>query len=268
MAGFSPELKADEVESAFRDLSNLSPLVHGGQGAVFSGKHARHGDVVLKVVLPRYEERSRREIQALEAIELSHIVSLLAHGYVEVRDETCPFTLTEMIPGTDLRKLIEDGRRLDESQGKRLLQDMACALDTLWQSEIVHRDVKPANIMWTTTEDAVLIDLGIARHLSQSDLTEYGHWLGTVGFMSPEQASGERDLTVRADVFALGVTTYYALSGQHPFGSQDAIMAGKMPAPLSSAAPVSTTISNLVASMMAARPIERPTAKQLLEVLA
>jgi len=263
MSGFDPSLTAAELDGAVPGLTIGVPLVPGAQGAVFRGTHCAHGDVVLKVVLPKYEERNRREIEALKTLQEANIVRLLEHGYIDVRDETCPYTLTRLVPGRDIGAMLREGDTLTEPQARELVHGIAHALDALWQREIVHRDVKPGNIVWSSDETAVLIDLGIARHLTCSDLTDYGRWLGTPGFMSPEQASGDRQLTVRADVFGLGVTTYFALTGLHPFaGDQMAIMQGSGPKSVPGASP---EFSTLLLSMMSSRPVKRPTARQVHE---
>ncbi|MDO8881222.1 MAG: serine/threonine-protein kinase [Coriobacteriia bacterium] len=265
MGGFSPDLQASEIQGQIPGLSLASALPAGGQGAVFRGVHAEHGDVVLKVVLPQFEERTRREIDALRTLRLPNVVRLLDHGYIDVRQETCPYTLTRLVTGDDIRTRILNGDHMDEFQARELIRGVAAALDELWRKEIVHRDVKPPNIIWSTLGTAVLIDLGVARHLTRTDLTTYGGWLGTRGFMAPEQASGEKHLTVRADVFGLGVTAHMAITGVHPFGGQDEIMAGKRP---TSVATVSDNLSALLLSMMSLRPIDRPTARNLLEALS
>lgn len=264
MTGFDPELASSELSGLIGGLSVGSALVHGGQGAVFGGVHDDHGDVVLKVVLPQFEERSRREIDVLRVLEHSNVVRLLDHGYVGVRGETCPYTLTRRVVGRDIRAMLLAGDLLAEDQARAMVLGIAGALDSLWAEEIVHRDVKPGNIVLGDDGVAVLIDLGIARHLTRSDLTTYGGWLGTSGFMSPEQAAGEKMLTVRADIFSLGVTAYLAVAGTHPFGDQSAIAAGVSPVPLPG---VSNLFASTIGSMLQLRPIARPTAREVIEVL-
>lgn len=265
MGGFDPDLTSDELMDQIPDLRIGDALLHGGQGAVFRAVHADHGDVVLKVVLPQFEERSRREIEALKRLDQPNIVRLLKHGYLDVRDETCPFSLTRLVDGSDLRTMLADGDLLSEDQTRAMVLGVARALDALWELDIVHRDVKPGNIVVGSDGVSVLIDLGIARHLTSSDLTTYGGWLGTPGFMSHEQATGEKHLSVRADVFALGVTAYMAVTGTHPFGDQQAINTGVPASPLTGTSP---ELAATIASMMEHRPIDRPTASQVIEALS
>jgi len=135
------------------------------------------------------------------------------------------------------------------------------------KTQIVHRDIKPPNIMVRTDGRGVLLDLGIARCLEMTTLT-VGGWLGTAGYLSPEQARGERNLTTKSDVYSLGVTAYEAVVGDHPFGRDQALMVRAMRSPaVPSGAPCSRTTGSLISSMMEPFPAMRPMPREIVSAL-
>jgi eukaryotic-like serine/threonine-protein kinase len=105
----------------------------------------------------------------------------------------------------------------------------------------------------------VLVDVGIARHLTLTDLTGVGGWAGTPGFMSPEQAVGRRSLTIHSDTFSLGVTLFQLAARRHPFNNAQHFIGRMPPPPLRSARPdLAPTFVNLIHAMMEVRPTRRP----------
>jgi serine/threonine-protein kinase len=172
------------------------------------------------------------------------------------------------VEGKDLQGEIEDSGSLDEPKVRQILGSMCDALSLLWAYRIVHRDIKPSNILLRQDWSAIVIDLGVARHLDMTSITANGHWLGTPGYMSPEQANAQKALTVKSDIFALGITCYEALSGEHPFyRNQALIMRGSAVSPVRYRVSCSTLISDLFARMIERRPVLRPMPNEILRIL-
>jgi serine/threonine protein kinase len=130
---------------------------------------------------------------------------------------------TEFVPGDDLMDYIRRDGRIGQGEALRIMRQVVGALEYGAARGIVHRDVKPGNILIAPEGTAKLTDLGLAVLAGREDLrlTAPGTILGSPPFMSPEQAMGERDLDIRSDIYSLGCTFYCALCGQPPFGSRE-----------------------------------------------
>jgi serine/threonine protein kinase len=194
----------------------IESVAAGGQGAVFRAQTSDDfSQVALKVYFEdQIEERTRREIVALESITGDTIVKLVSEGRCELRGQPCIFIATSYIAGDTLAAFIGRGP-VEPGVAARIGADIALAVGLLWAKRIVHRDIKPSNIMITSAGRAVLIDLGLARHLGLSPLTSVGKTWGTEGYLSPEQAKGSL-LSCKSDVFALGIVLQESLLGRHP----------------------------------------------------
>jgi serine/threonine protein kinase len=143
----------------------------------------------------------------------------------------------------------------------RVGHDIADAIEALWARphRIVHRDIKPPNVMLATTGHAVLIDLGVARHTTLDSLTITGGTWGTHGYMSPEQAMGRKALTCKSDVFALGVMLQEGLAGRHPTNrNQRMLIAGPLPPTHTVAAGLPADVARLIDSMVLRDATRRP----------
>jgi eukaryotic-like serine/threonine-protein kinase len=198
----------------------------GGMGAIYRGTDLSSGTIVaIKSVGKRDRDsgtRFAREVSILS--ELSHpgIVHYLAHGDAE--DGTLCFVM-EWLEGEDLsERLLRAPLTLEESL--RLMRRVCKALSFAHARGVVHRDIKPANLFLPDSDPArvKVLDFGIARLTEvELSLTTMGARVGTVGYMSPEQAMAERDVDARADVFALGCVFYECLTGKAPFASEHAV---------------------------------------------
>lgn len=268
MPPFDPALSETEIAPLFPDFDIQDTVKAGGQGAVFRIEHPVHGDSALKISSPVFYERVAREIQALRTIEHPAIHKLLDYGHENLRGQSCPFTITRYIEGEDLQDRIGNSGPIDEPQVRRIMSAISEALEVLWANRIVHRDIKPANILLKADGLPILIDLGVARHLDMSSLTATGHWLGTPGYMSPEQAAAQKSLTVKCDIFAFGITCYEVLTGEHPFyRNQALIMRGSPASPLRDRVACSAETSDLVARMIERRPVFRPMPGEIIRIL-
>ena len=243
----------------------------GGQGLVFRARRRLRpdgtptsDDVAVKLHHdPAQDERITREIDMMTRLRHACLANLLEHGAVDVGGDQVRYIAWEFIEGEPLAKIIARGPvpPLTVAVAGR---DVATAVNEVWSEHVVHRDVKPGNIMLRAGHDnAVLIDLGCARHLDHSTLTGAGYRVGTDGYMSPEQALGEHQLTCFSDVFALGLTLTEALTGRHPTNRQQHLIRSTriMPSALATTAPAG--LVGLLDRMLHPRPAFRPRPDQL-----
>lgn len=270
MASFSPALTEAELHAAFPGrFRTLTSVDAGGQGCVFRGETPAGGVVALKVYAPdpggKVEERTDREVQALRTMRCAAIVSLEDFGTVEIRKQQCRFVATPFIKGVTVAQFVH---RAGASipMVAQLAHDVAIAIDRMWSSaRIVHRDIKPTNVMWTHSNRAVVIDLGLARHLSLESLTITGGVCGTFGFMSPEQCSGSKQLSCKSDVYALGVLLQYCLSRQHPTGGDQWTLAAGAPPTAQLVPSTPAALAAVVDRMLRRNPVERPLPSAIAE---
>jgi serine/threonine-protein kinase len=208
------------LQHNFPNLQNLRLLGRGGQKEVFSAHHAIEGDVVLKLINPLQDlESVRREILAVARVQSARVPTILDQGQIQTQFGTFVWLREERIMGDSLRDILRGGPLAPQEIVKLGVQ----MLEALAQAEavqIVHRDVKPENIMRDGKGDYWLLDFGIARHLTLPSVTPTAWPFGkfTLGYASPEQCRNVKsDIDSRADLFALGVTLYECASGTNPF---------------------------------------------------
>ncbi|HAA49396.1 MAG TPA: serine/threonine protein kinase, partial [Planctomycetaceae bacterium] len=196
----------------------------GGMGAVFRARDTRLGrGVALKVLSPVQSldsgavQRFRNEARAAAGLDHDNIARVFYVG----EDRGLHFIAFEYITGTKVRDLIAAGGPLDPADAVNYTLQIASALVHTNSVGVVHRDVKPSNIIITPTGRAKLVDLGLARNpeLNQTseDLTSDGTTLGTFDYISPEQARDPRGVDVRCDIYSLGCTLYHMLTGEPPY---------------------------------------------------
>ncbi len=217
-------------------------LGRGGMATVYLARDLKHDrSVALKVLHPELAatlgpERFRREIAVAAKLQHPHILSV--HDSGETPAGQLWFTMP-YVEGESLRDRLRRERQLPVDDALRITREVAGALDYAHAHGVIHRDVKPENLLLTAQGEALLADFGIARALAATTdgtgLTETGLAVGTPQYMSPEQAAGERTLDARSDVYALGAVCYEMLAGEPPFvGSSAQAIVAKM---LSSEAP-------------------------------
>jgi serine/threonine-protein kinase len=257
---FDPPLSIDELESAFSDKFTIkSEIASGGQGSVFkAATKTQSNPVALKIYFEdQIKERTTREVNALRSISCPTLVKLHDTGSRKIRQNPCIYVATEFIDGQPLSELIQQAP-LSHSLVARIGHDIASAIGHLWESRIVHRDIKPNNIMINTQGRAILIDLGLARHLKLESLTSMGKTWGTIGYLSPEQTEAQRALTCKSDVFSLGLVLQESLLGRHPTGrKQNLLMSGGIPTNrlITNAPPA---LAALIDAMLHKNPLKRP----------
>ena len=189
----------------------------GGMGVVYRARDEHlERDVAVKRIAIGHDPDGRGEREALAAARLSHagIVALFESG----RDDDAVYLVSELVEGPTLADLLRDGA-LSDRDVVRIGAALCAALAHAHKRGVIHRDVKPSNIMCPDAEQEVgrakLTDFGIARMADHDVLTRTGDIIGTLAYMAPEQARGEK-ITGAADVYALGVVLYEALSGVNP----------------------------------------------------
>ena len=147
------------------------------------------------------------------SIDHPHVIPIYYTG----EEDGVAFIAMRHVAGDDLRTLVRRSGPLEPGRAARIVGQVAAALDAAHASGLVHRDVKPANILLGQGDHAYLTDFGLTKHvLSEAGATKPGHWVGTIDFVSPEQIRGER-VDARSDVYALGCVLYYMLAGRPPF---------------------------------------------------
>ena len=243
----------------------LDVLGQGGMGQVFRAEHAMMGREVAVKVLPRAkstpdtEAAFRREIRMLGRLDHPNLVRALDAGH----DGKVYYLVTELVDGVDLRKQVLKYGTLDEVAAAAVVSQVARGLAYAHAEGLVHRDVKPGNILVTPAGRAKLLDVGLAGSVLESESTRLGRVVGTMDYMAPEQIRSPDTVGPAADVYGLGCTLYFVLAGQVPFPGgtrQDKArrQLTETPAPIQKFAPgVSDAFCRVVEAMMDKDPVQR-----------
>jgi serine/threonine-protein kinase len=216
------------LSQQFPALSRLVPLNAGGQKQVFSAEHKSDGPVVLKVIHPHQDiETTRREIVAAGHLTGQRVPEIFEADLLTTHLGACVWFRERRIDGNSVRTLVGNGA-FDKVALLKLGFQILEILVAAEQLRIVHRDVKPENILCDTATNFWLIDFGVARHLNLNSLTATGPYFGkfTPGYAPPEQFQNRKmDIDARCDLFALGVTLYECATGTNPYlvGARDAL---------------------------------------------
>src|SRR5438128_1460776 len=196
----------------------LEPIGHGGMAVVYRARQESLDRTVAVKVLSEnlaasteFMERFRRE--ARTAASMRHPNVITVHDFGE-DDRGVPYLVLEYIGGPTLADLMDVG--LDDQRIPDLLDQIAAGLDYAHAHGVIHRDIKPGNVLMTEDGRAVLADFGLAWLLEGAHLTLTGDVIGTPEYMAPEQATGD-PIDHRCDVYALGVVLYEMLVGERPF---------------------------------------------------
>lgn len=251
----------------------LAPIGKGGMGAVYLARDARNQQLVALKILPpkraRAEERLltrfQREMEVCRRVAHPN----LAYTYDAGVQQGVYYIAMEFIPGKSLYRLVNEHGPLDPARVARLFTEVCAGLAHAHQQGLIHRDLKPSNIMVTPNDHAKILDLGLA--LVQGEEGEArevvggaGYIVGSMDYIAPEQTEDALRVDARSDIYALGCTAYYALTGQPPFPDgtrrekmrrhrheQPPLLAGLNPA-------VPPALVRLVLRMMAKDPAGRP----------
>lgn len=260
----------------------LEPLGKGGMGEVWKARQARLDKIVAVKVLRTDRSRSReavqrfaREIRAVGALDHPNLVEASYAG----EQEGILYLVMKFVEGVDLARLVKEKGPRPVREVCELARQIAQGLQYLHERGLVHRDLKPSNVMCTPDGVVKILDLGLARwqlaEQGAAELTTSGLVLGTPDYLAPEQLQDAATVDTRADLYGLGGTIFYLLTGKPVFADQGSVSA-KVKAHAEQGAPdvrslrpdVPVALATLLASLLAKRPEDRPqTPARVVEAL-
>src|SRR2546421_5358860 len=268
------ELKGSQLEhgSVIGGYRVDELISRGGMGAVYRATHLALNRVyALKVLAPdlagdeQFRERFRREMRIAGSLNHPNVVGIHYAG----EQEGLLFLVMDFIAGTDLREVIAKCGALDPSRTSELVGQLSSALDAAHQRGLVHRDVKPANILLTVRdgqEHSYLTDFGLAKKYDTvsgvGGLTAIGTVVGTVDYMAPEQITGAHT-DARTDIYALGCVFFQMLTGQVPYDRDNSVATlyahvHEPPPPVTDAlAEINPAFGGVIEKAMAKDPADR-----------
>jgi serine/threonine protein kinase len=218
------EYQADQLLGGRTKLT-LGPYIitdwigQGGMGQVFKAVHELLGRESAIKVLPLHKttpeaiENFRREIKAQAKLDHPNLVRAFDAG----EDGNVQYLVVEYVPGTDLRRLVRTKGKLTVNQAANIIKQSAEGLKEAHKCGLIHRDIKPGNILVTPDGISKLSDLGLAFHLEDPKDPRVGKIVGTADYLSPEQIKNPNHITSASDIYSLGCTLYYAVTGKVPF---------------------------------------------------
>ncbi|MBN1515309.1 protein kinase [Candidatus Sumerlaeota bacterium] len=262
----------DKQEKRTQRYKIIQKIGEGGMGVVYLAQDTILNRQVAWKVLPshlarseEHQQRMLREAQTVAQVASKHIVSI--YDIITSEDE---FSITmEYVDGETLRRKLHAHHKIPLEQALRYVCQMAEGLQAAHDSDVIHRDVKPENILITNATDEVkMVDFGLARLSDDSHLTKEGVVVGTMAYMSPEQIRSE-GIGPCVDIYACGVVMYEMLLGERPFTGEN-ILAQHLhkvpPTPNELDSEIPPDISDLVARCLAKDPTERPqTCAEIIE---
>lgn len=254
----------------------LDRIGAGGMGVVYRGEHRQLRTLVaIKALHPSPDQSARtlarffQEARAVGQLKHPNIVSAIDAGEEPARgpdQPAIPYFVMELVEGTDLEQSAAHAP-LAVDLACQLMYQIADALIEAHRHGLVHRDIKPSNIIVTRDCQAKLLDFGLARFPGEDRLTRSGVQLGTVGYMAPEQVRNAHSVDARADVFGLGATLFYAITGQVPF-TDLATYAQGPPAARAIRPDIPAGLDAVLSRMMAIDPAQRyPSAEAVMRAL-
>jgi serine/threonine protein kinase len=214
-------LKAGRVKFSLGPYQIIDAIGQGGMGQVFRAEHKLMGRVVAIKVLPRHRSTPdavasfNREIRAQAQFDHENLV----HAYDAGHDGNVNFLVTEYVPGIDLRKLVRERGKLSMQDAATIISQAARGLAHAHMKGLVHRDVKPGNLLVTPDGRTKVSDLGLAGFLGVEDPDDprAGRIVGTADYLSPEHIKSPGEMSPVSDIYSLGCTLYYAVTGKVPF---------------------------------------------------
>ena len=254
----------------------LERIGTGGMGVVYRAEHRQlRTPVAIKALPPTPDQNPRTlarffiEARAVSRLKHPNIVAAIDAGEEPARgpdQPAIPYFVMELIPGVDLERAAA-AAPLPLGFACFVAHQIADALIEAHRLGLIHRDIKPSNVLVTADRQAKLLDFGLARLPGEERLTRTGAQLGTIGYMAPEQSRNAHAVDGRADVFGLGATLFYALTGQAPFSD---VMAAFGPPPSARALrpDVPAGLDAVLSRMLAADPVQRyPSAEAAMRAL-
>jgi serine/threonine protein kinase len=253
---------------SFRGYEVHEKIGAGGMSTLYKGVQTNlDRRVAIKILHPglagdeSFIARFEREARAASALEHPNIVSVIDFG----SEEDVYYIVMELVHGMDLREVLQRSGRIPLEVVLAILEEVAYGLEAAHEQGIVHRDIKPGNILLSERGQVKIGDFGLARNMADMEqmtaLTVPGSILGTPAYMSPEQAAG-RDVDPRTDIYSLGVVAYELITGEKPFQGEtySEVRAGiinRDPDPMRKWTPVTPEIEALVSRMLQKDPDRR-----------
>ncbi|HEY3605113.1 MAG TPA: protein kinase [Sporichthyaceae bacterium] len=248
-------------------------IARGGMGEVWRAFDEVLGrPVAVKVLRPEYAdeqvflERFRNEARNTAALVHTGIAAVYDFGQATLARTTVPFIVMELVPGRPLSQIIERDGALDRDRALDLAAQAARGLHAAHEGGVVHRDVKPANLLVTPTWTVKITDFGIARAGDALPLTRAGTVMGTAHYLAPELVNGRGVASASSDVYALGVVLYECLAGRRPFIGENPLSVAmehlnSNPPPIPGLHPA---IQFVLDGALAKDPINRPASAEVL----
>ena len=222
--GVISEYQADQL-NAGRTKLNLGPYIitdwicQGGMGQVFKAVNEMMGRECAVKVLPQSKATAesianfRREIRMQANLDHHNLV----RAYDAGEDGNVHYLVVEYVAGTDLRRLVRSKGKLTVQQASSIIMNAATGIEYAHREQLVHRDVKPGNILVTPDGTVKVSDLGLAGFLEDSTDPRHGKTVGTADYLSPEQIQSPLNISKATDIYSLGCTLYYAVTGKVPY---------------------------------------------------
>jgi len=201
----------------------IQKIAEGGMGSIYKGRNRQTGEIVAIKIMPPHMasneillKRFEQEFRAASRLAHPNIVRAIDYG----DNNGMPFLVMEFVDGESLGQKIEREGRMPEAEAIKLIAQVAQGLHRAHKLKLVHRDVKPDNILLTKDGQAKLADLGLVKEMQTDlNLTRTGRGLGTPHFMAPEQFRDAKKADERCDIYSLGATLYQMVTGELPFKS-------------------------------------------------
>ncbi len=266
-----PVLEAGVVLAGRYEI--LQTLGEGGMGAVYKAKDLELNRMVaLKVIRPELAknraiiDRFKQELLLSQRVTHRNVIRIYDLG----EGDGVKFITMEFIEGRDLRSLIQERKKFPPEEAVETMEQICLALDAAHQVDVIHRDLKPQNVMRDHGGRILVMDFGLARTVAGDGMTQTGALVGTMEYMSPEQALA-KELDQRSDIFSAGLIFYELLTGQMPYRAESAL-ASLIRRTQERAKPISEhdrsipqPLANIVARCLEREPAARyQTAKELL----
>src|SRR5579871_5194609 len=212
-----------DTEKSVGSYDLLEKIAEGGMGAIYRGRHRETGQIVAIKIMPPHMaqnpvllKRFEQEFRAASRLDHPNIVRAIDYG--DTGDQ--PYLVMEFVDGESLGQKLEREGRMPEAEAIRIIAQVAQGLHRAHKQNLVHRDVKPDNILVTPEGVAKLADLGLVKETETDlNLTKTGRGLGTPHFMAPEQFRNAKNADIRCDIYSLGATLYQMVTGELPFRS-------------------------------------------------
>lgn len=213
-------LTVEQAQELVPSVTIVRALPTSGQKAAFEVRRGGQR-LALKIFDPAASvDRISREIRAMMLVDSPYVVKLMEFNSIVSRQHNVPYMLEEFVEGEQLGHWLDQGNVMSEDRLITVLRCLLIGLVAIWEHRLVHRDIKPGNIMLRKDGTPVLIDFGIARHLDLQSLTQTRAAVGpcTYPYAAPEQLRNDRELIdCRTDMYDLGLVAYQCVSGRHPY---------------------------------------------------